>query len=172
MLVWKTAWKTVWKTLVLALGAVSVSRPVLAQDNGSHFDNLALNSPTGIDTSIVEGNTGGSFSLTSLSQYDTQGNLCSGYSYDSQPNHILQLDVEDKVELSIWVDSQGKDTTLLVRGSNSLDCADDLSSFNLDAGIYRKEWDAGVYEIWVGSSAPGENYSYQLQVQQAPLPLN
>ncbi|MGA0199887.1 MAG: hypothetical protein ACO3NK_12375, partial [Prochlorotrichaceae cyanobacterium] len=93
-----------------------------------------------------------------------------GYSYDSLPNHILELS-QPVEELSIWVDSNRQDTTLLIRGSNSLDCSDDLSDLNLDAGVSRQNWAAGVYKIWVGSSAPEAQYSYQLEVKPSALPL-
>jgi hypothetical protein len=152
-----------------ALGLVSSLMPAVAQETDSLVPTLALTFSTDLatNTNIVEGiangQTGGTFSLTSLSQYDDQGNLCSGYSYDRLPNHILEL-AQPVQDLSIQVKSNGQDTTLVIRGKQSLDCGDDLSTLNQDAGIQRQNWEEGVYEIWVGSSEPGTNYSYQLEV--------
>ncbi|MFZ9739405.1 MAG: hypothetical protein ACO3EZ_15500 [Prochlorotrichaceae cyanobacterium] len=144
--------------------------PVVAGEAESHFAKLALEPLAEDEINIVNGETGGSFSLMSLAQYDDQGNLCSGYSYDSLPNHILELS-QPVEELSIWVDSNRQDTTLLIQGNNSLDCGDDLSAVNPDAGVSRENWAAGVYKIWVGSSVPGAQYSYQLEVQPSALPV-
>lgn len=182
--VWIKAWTKQWMkgsvfacTLgVINLGLINGFTPASAEELTGHFAQLVFPSTTGLAVDIVEGGTGGTFSLTSLSQYDDQGKMCSGYSHDSSPNHTLTLS-EDVQGLSIWVKSNGEDSTLFVRGllkdgTNTLNCEDDLSEFNSDAGVYRPTWKAGVYQIWVGSSIPGQNYPYQLEVQQSPLPQN
>jgi hypothetical protein len=166
MLVRKTFWRALSFTFALGLANLS---PSVAQNLADVVPTLALTFSTDLATNtntvegIADGQTGGTFSLTSLSQYDDQGNLCSGYSYDRLPNHILELS-QPMEELNIQVKSNGQDTTLVIRGEQSLDCGDDLSPVNQDAGIQRQNWDKGVYEIWVGSSALGSNYSYQLEV--------
>ncbi len=151
---------------------------VWAQEPTAHFAKLNLDESVLVSTigsseegtNVVSGETGGSFSLTALSRYDEAGNLCSGYSYDSNlPNHILEL-TQPVDELSIWVNSRGQDTTLLIRGDDRVDCGDDLNPLNADAGISRKDWQPGIYQIWVGASVPGNNYRYQLQVQRGGLP--
>ena len=164
------------KSLIFTVVAMLASPGFVgAQEPTAHFAQLNLDESTlvstiGSATNVVSGETGGSFSLTALSRYDEAGNLCSGYSYDSNlPSHILEL-TQPVDELSIWVNSRGQDTTLLIRGSNGVDCGDDLNPLNADAGISRKDWQPGIYQIWVGSSAPGTNYRYQLQVQRGGLP--
>jgi hypothetical protein len=171
MLAKKTVWQALGFTCVWGLvGTLSGSlNPSVAQDPAAVVPTLALTVSTDLATNthrvdgVANGQTGGTFSLTSLSQYDDQGNLCSGYSYDRLPNHILELS-QPVQELSIQVKSNGHDTTLVVRGEQSLDCGDDLSEVNQDAALQRQNWEKGVYEIWVGSSEPGSNYSYELEV--------
>ena len=172
----------IWKNLILPVAIVGASSfalcPLaLSQEPSAHFAKLALADQVtviNLDSTeeaahIVPGETGGSFSLTALSRYDDAGNLCSGYSYDSKlPNHILE--VSSPVEaLSIWVDSGGEDTTLLIRGNDRLVCGDDLSLLNSDAGVTVENWEPGLYQIWVGSSVPGHNHRYQLQVEREEL---
>lgn len=153
-----------WVAL-LGLPLLTPSKAV-AQEPVAYFPSLVLDAQTPSDpTSAVSGSTGGSFSLTALSNYDDEGNLCVGYSYDGRrPNHILEL--KDPLDvLSIWVTSANKNTTLFIQGPNSLDCADDQSLLNLDAAVSRSHWSSGIYRIWVGSRNPDDRYDYQLNVQ-------
>lgn len=113
----------------------------------------------------LEGYTQGSFSLPSIANRDQSGNFCLGYGAAS-PDHIL--DLQDQFDqLTIQVDSGGRDTTLLIQGPNSstVYCGDNTGS-SKDASIQHTNWPAGVYRVWVGSFDQGGRYNYTLRLQE------
>ena len=73
----------------------------------------------------------------------------------------------DFSHLKLQVSSGGKDTTLLIQGSNeqTIRCGDDTRE-NQDASIDDMNWKAGTYKIWVGSLEPGKHWNYRLSAQQ------
>lgn len=162
---------TTARTLTLTtLVMGSLLLPAKAQAPETQFAPLVLNAQM---EAGVEGKTGGSFSLTAVSQYDDNNphNLCSGYSHDANvPDHILQIPQGINQPMSLWINSNGQDTTLVIQHRDRLSCADDMSPSNTDAGITQTQWPAGVYKIWVGSSKPGQSYPYTLQMKTGPLP--
>jgi hypothetical protein len=134
------------------------SLPLPAKD--SHFGTLMIPNATS-----GEGHTGGSTSLPAvLGNRDRDNNFCLGFG-DPIPDYILVLD-EDVAQLVIQVDSEGRDTTLIVQGpdSRTLYCADDTES-GTDAGLTLSDGKAGRYRIWVGAAEPGVNWNYQLSVE-------
>lgn len=137
--------------------------PALGQNNRFSHLNLAL----GFDraTAIVMGYTGGSYSLSSIANQDSHGNPCIGYG-DPEPDHSMVLE-NDFPKLTIQINSDSKDTTLIVRGPEreNIRCsfADDQSR---DAFVDDMDWQAGKYEIWVGSMKPNQHSPYRLSVQQ------
>jgi len=159
-----------------------VSR-VLTTESGSsrpdsHFGRLVLDPVTDRPstnaviawTTANAWTTGGSSSLTAIANFDDRQELCAGYSYNSAiPDHVLELS-SDFDNLSITVNTGGKDTTLLIEGPQGVYCGDDATALNADALVQRDRWAKGLYRVWVGSGEPNQHYSYQLQIQQGDLP--
>ena len=130
----------------------------------SNLNYLILAAGFNQSLAIVTGYTGGNYSLASITNRDKYGTPCMGYS-DPKPDHmmILQNDFE---QLSLIVNSGGKDTTLVIKGpNNDIHCAFGRQQAR-DALIKDKNWQQGQYEIWVGSMQPQERKGYRLSVQQ------
>lgn len=116
------------------------------------------------EAAVSRGYTGGSVSLPGfVAARDLHGNRCVGFG-DALPDYQLILD-RDFPELSIAVESGGRDTTLVVRGpqDDTIRCADDWNG-NPDAALSDTDWEAGTYEIWVGTLDPGQEWTYTLSV--------
>lgn len=147
-----------WVPLIITLS----SAPTLAQ--GANFDSLTL--ALGFDKSkaVVTGHTEGSYSLSSIANSDRTNQPCIGYG-DPNPDHILVLE-SDFSKLKLKVDSRGKDTTLVIRGPNrnTIRCSFGTPD-HPDAQIEDNNWQAGKYEIWVGSMEPGQRQNYSLSAQ-------
>ena len=145
----------------IAIIALLSAAPAIA--GGANFAQLTL--ALGFDraAAVVIGHTGGSYSLSSIANRDSRNNTCIGYG-DTTPDHILVLK-DNFPKLTLQVDSGGKDTTLVVRGQGKIRCGDDTGD-NKDASIQDKNWQAGTYEIWVGSMEPGKHWNYRLTAQQ------
>jgi hypothetical protein len=137
--------------------------PTLAQNNRFSHLSLAL----GFDraAATVMGYTGGSYSLASIANQDRYGNPCIGYG-DPEPDHSMVLE-NDFPQLTVQIDSGGKDTTLIIKGPDrqNVRCgfADNDSR---DAVVDDINWQAGKYEIWVGSMKPNQHSPYRLFVEQ------
>jgi hypothetical protein len=144
-------------SIASAIALVS-SFPAPAKD--SHFGTLTIP-----EVRSGEGHTGGSTSLPAvLGNRDRNDNFCLGFG-DPIPDYILVLD-EDVAQLVIQVNSEGRDTTLIVQGPDdrTLYCADD-TELGTDAGLTLSNSKAGRYRIWVGTAEPGVNWNYQLSVE-------
>ncbi|MDC0835406.1 Alpha-mannosidase [Geitlerinema sp. FC II] len=140
---------------------LSVVNRLAVSANDSFFGVLR---PSSEESVVSRGYTGGSVSLPGLvTDRDRHGNLCVGFG-DSLPDYQLVLD-RDFPELSITIDSGGRDTTLIVRGprDNTVRCADDWHD-SADAVLSDTNWEAGTYEIWVGTMEPGAEWTYRLSV--------
>ena len=112
----------------------------------------------------ITGNTGGAYSLASLSNHDLNGTPCLGYG-DPQPDRILQLK-SDFENLTFEVNSNGQDTTLVIKSLETgvVRCGFGKNN-SRDALIFDRNWSAGTYHIWVGSMAPNRRSSYRLSVR-------
>jgi pectate lyase len=146
-----------WLSLALLLTAA----PALAQT--SNFGTLTLNSTKTVGT--LNGTTGGSTSLPAItSNADRDNNKCLGFG-DPTPDHILVL--QQKVQdLTLQVSSDDSDTTLVVQGPDGVvRCADNIVS-RKPVAIRDTEWQAGSYQIWVGTINPGVRRNYTLTVRQ------
>jgi len=77
---------------------------------------------------------------------------------------VLQQDFSN---LSVLVNTGGKDTTLVVQGPNdqSVRCGDDTGS-SKDASVQGSNWSAGTYRIWVGSFESGQRLDYTITVRE------
>ncbi|MGH2413056.1 MAG: hypothetical protein ACRDEA_05075 [Microcystaceae cyanobacterium] len=142
---------------------MATTAPALAQV--ANFDSLTLALGFDKSTAVVTGHTGGSYSLSSIANRDRTNKPCIGYG-DPNPDHILILE-SDFPKLKLKVDSRGKDTTLVIRGPNSniIRCSFGTTD-NPDAQVEDTNWQAGNYEIWVGSIEPSQRWNYSLSAQQ------
>ena len=145
-----------------AIALLAVAKPIIAQsDNLNNFDlALGVHQPN----ATVMGYTGGAYSLASIVNKDRYGNHCMGYG-DPKPDHIMILK-NDFERLRIQVKSGSKDTTLVIRKveENDIRCGF-AQHINQDAVIDSQNWQAGKYEIWVGSMKPNQRSNYRLSVQ-------
>lgn len=113
----------------------------------------------------VTGHTGGSYSLSAISNRDRDKNLCIGFA-DTKPDHILVLE-KDFPRLSIQVDSGGYDTTLMMKktGGEEIFCGDDTGD-NKDASISISNLKAGEYKLWVGTFKSGIRREYSISIER------
>lgn len=148
---------------VLVAAVVAVAAPVVAET--ANFGTLTLSRGFQPPTGVLNGSTGGSFSLSAIANTDFNKNKCLGYATPT-PDHLLVLE-QSFSQLTITVNSGGKDTTLLVQGPGrgKVLCGDDVNS-NKDARVTDSEWKPGTYRIWVGTMEAGAKYKYTLSVQE------
>ncbi len=148
----------------IAIGVVAIPLvPVLSQNNRFSHLNLAL----GFDraAATLMGYTGGSYSLSSIVNQDRYGNPCIGYGAP-EPDHSMVLE-NNFPQLTIQIDSGGKDTTLIIRGPDRQNVRCSFAhNDRRDAAIEDLNWQAGKYEIWVGSMQPNQRSPYRLFVRQ------
>ena len=148
-------------TILLALVFIPVTRAI-AQKKDLNSLHLALS--LNQTTAQVIGSTGGGYSLASIVNQDRHGNHCMGYG-DPEPDHTMILE-NDFSQLKLQVNSGGKDTTLVVKRVDDRDIRCGFGKqHNRDAAIFGRHWQAGTYNIWVGSMIPGDNYNYSLSVE-------
>jgi len=151
---------------IVALIAALSATPVFAQAANFASLSLAPGFPTG--AGVVSGNTGGSYSLSSIINRDRKNNPCIGFGAET-PDHIMTLE-RDFSNLTVQVKTRGKDTTLLIQGpinspNQSVRCGDDTGS-SKDASVQDTNWKAGQYRVWVGSIDPRRRWNYLLTVRQ------
>ncbi len=143
----------------LALGAIASA--AIAQT--ATYGTLALE--TGFGKVQASGSTGGTMDLPRIVNRDRDGQRCLGYSRDYQvPDHLITI-APGTGPITLQVES-GKDSTLLVRGPNqsTVRCGDDTET-SKDASI-SGSFEAGTYEVWVGSLQPGDRFRYRLTAQE------
>lgn len=113
----------------------------------------------------MTGYTGGSYSLSAISNRDRHKHACIGFA-DPTPDHILVLK-KNFSRLKIQVNSGGSDTTILIQGpdNKTIRCGDDTGK-SKDASIEDSDWKAGTYKIWVATFNRGVKQNYTLSVQE------
>lgn len=148
-----------WFTLITTL----ITTPAIAQVG--NFNPLTLALGFEKTAAVVTGHTGGSYSLASIANSDRANRPCIGYG-DPNPDHIMVLE-NNFPKLKLQVDSGGKDTTLVIRGpnQNTIRCNFGTND-DKDAKIEDINWQAGQYQIWVGSMNSGKRIDYRLSAQQ------
>lgn len=148
---------------LLAAVALSVIAPASAET--ANFGTLRLSPGFSRADATAKGSTGGSYSLSSISNRDRDGKHCLGFG-DTLPDHVIVLQ-QDFAKLSLKVDSGGGDTTLVVQGPNNstVRCGDDTGQ-NKDASVSGTKWTAGTYRVWVGFFQPGVKRRYTLIVEE------
>jgi hypothetical protein len=146
---------------IISILTIITTTPALADT--SNFGSFSLSPGFEPEKSTVTGFTGGSYSLSAISNRDRDKNVCIGFA-DPNPDHIITLE-KDFPHLKILVNSGGVDTTLLVQGpDNAIRCGDDTGK-RKDASIEGNDWKAGTYKIWVGTFNSGVKLNYTLTVQ-------
>ena len=152
-------------TLAFVGAAAFISLPAetLAQGE-ANFEERSLQPGFSDEQGMLNGRTGGSYSLAAISNRDVEGVACLGYG-DSRPDHILTLQA-DFTQLAFQIESRGQDTALLIQGPGGVRCGEDASSTNLDDRIELKDLKRGQYSIWVGTMMPGNRQGYRLMVSE------
>ncbi|MDF5709241.1 MAG: hypothetical protein PUP90_16645 [Nostoc sp. S4] len=148
---------------LLAIITALTATPVIAQT--ANFGTLTLSKNFEPAQGRVEGFTGGSYSLSAISNRDRDRRACIGFAAPT-PDHIMVLE-KDFPQLTIQIDSNNNDTTLLIQGPDktTIRCGDDTGK-SKDASISDHNWKSGTYRIWVGTFNPGMKRDYTLTVEQ------
>jgi hypothetical protein len=135
-------------TLLVALTAA----PGLTQS--ANFGKFTVGSGKPV---VVTGSTGGSTSLPAIiTNTDRNGNKCLGFG-DPKPDHVMEL-TKPLATLTFKVNNGNTDNTLLVVGPKDVvRCGDAVLE---DSG-----WEAGIYQVWVGSGTPASRKDYRLTVR-------
>jgi hypothetical protein len=141
--------------LATAVVTLIMAGPARADSN---FGDFTLDAKSQI--AVVNGSTGGSTSLPAVvANTDRKGNRCLGFA-DPKPDHVMQLP-KPIGKLSFQVDSGSSTTLVIVGPDGTVRC----STSKKDAQLEDVKWQAGAYQIWVGSMAPGKKSNYRLVVQ-------
>lgn len=148
--------------LTFGVLGVMVLSTITGSAQPANFRNITLGGTT--TTGRVMGSTGGSTSLPAIvSNVDRHNKKCIGFA-DPSPDHVLVLQ-QPFSKLRIQVNSGGGDTTLAIVGPNqTVRCGDDSGS-SKDATIEDSDFDAGTYQIWVGTIEPNNSRDYRLTVR-------
>lgn len=148
---------------LLAILTAITATPVIAET--ANFGTLNLSTNFDPAQGRVQGFTGGSYSLSAISNRDRDQKACIGFA-DPNPDHIMVLE-KDFSQLTIQVDSNNNDTTLLIQGPDqtTIRCGDDTGK-SKDASVSDRNWKSGTYRIWVGTFNPGVKRDYTLTVEQ------
>jgi hypothetical protein len=148
---------------LLAILTAITATPVIAETANFGTFNLSTNFNPAQGT--VQGFTGGSYSLSAISNRDRDQKVCIGFA-DPNPDHIMVLE-KDFSQLIIQVDSNNTDTTLLIQGPDNtmIRCGDDTGK-SKDASVSDRNWKSGTYRIWVGTFNPGVKRDYTLTIEQ------
>ena len=148
-------------SLLVAI-ATAIGTPLLAQN--ANFGKLTLSVGFSPATGMTRGNTGGSYSLSTISNRDRGGNFCIGFS-DPTPDHILELQTNFS-RLKLQVNSPGNQTSLLIQGPDGvIYCADNIDGSE-DTVVEESSWKSGTYRLWVGSVESGVRLNYTLSVRE------
>ncbi len=148
---------------LLAILTAITATPVIAET--ANFGTFTLSTNFQPAQGTVQGFTGGSYSLSAISNRDRDQKTCIGFA-DPTPDHIMVLE-KDFSQMTIQVDSKNNDTTLLIKGPDetTIHCGDDTGK-SKDASISDRNWKRGIYRIWVGTFNPGVKRDYTLTVEQ------
>ncbi|MBD2343590.1 hypothetical protein [Anabaena subtropica] len=148
---------------LLAIATTVITTPVIAQT--ANFATLRLSPGFEPAQGKVSGHTGGSYSLSAISNRDRHRKPCIGFA-DPKPDHIMILE-KDFPRLKLLINSGGTDTTLLIQGPDdtTIRCGDDTGK-RKDASVDDIDWKSGTYRIWIGKFNAGGKINYTLTVQQ------
>jgi hypothetical protein len=120
---------------------------------------VSLNS--GFGQTSISGTAGGSASLRDIAGKDeTATGSCLGFG-KGQPDQILRLNSAFR-DLTVVVNSS-VDTTIVVKGPGGTWCNDDFQG--KDPGL-DGQWQAGEYQVWIGTQGRNQSVNYVLKVNQ------
>jgi hypothetical protein len=120
---------------------------------------VSLNS--GFGQTSISGTAGGSASLRDIAGKDeTATGSCLGFG-KGQPDQILRLNSAFR-DLTVVVNSS-VDTTIVVKGPGGTWCNDDFQG--KDPGL-DGQWQAGEYQVWIGTQGRNQSANYVLKVNQ------
>lgn len=149
-----------FSALVLLLPALALAAPALAQGHPP----LKLSLGFARQAGLVNGSTGGGYSLSSIAKFDRDRQPCLGFA-SATPDHTIVLG-QGFPKLDFQVNSRGKDTTILVKMPNGqIVCGDDTGA-KKDASLNLTNLPGGTYEVWVGSIEPSKRWSYSLTLSE------
>jgi hypothetical protein len=156
-------WLKFQSSWLLAAIIAIISTPVVAQR--ANFGTLELSPGFTAEQGITTGYTGGSYSLSAISNRDKDKKVCIGFG-DPNPDHILVLE-EEFDKLTISIDSGGQDTTVFIKSFDdaAVRCGDDTGS-SKDGSVSDRHWKKGMYQLWVGTFNPGVKAKYTLKIQE------
>ncbi len=106
---------------------------------------------------IGVGQSGGQLDIRATS------NDCRGWIAQDRPDHVITL--TQPFSYLRFDATSADDTTLVIRSSNGLRCDDD-SAGNRNPRL-EGTWQAGRYEVWIGSYNQGRNSRYELSLTEA-----
>lgn len=157
------SWLQFRSSWLLAAIAAMITTPVAAQT--ANFGTMELSPGFAAEQGTATGHTGGSYSLSAMSNRDKDKKACIGFG-DPNPDHILVLK-EDFKKLTISINSGNKDTTLFIKGPDDqiIRCGDD-TGISKDASVSDLNWPKGIYKMWVGIFNPGVKANYTLKVEE------
>jgi hypothetical protein len=155
----QSRWSKTIRVASLALATTVVTATVAGPARAdSNFGDFTLDAKSQI--AVVNGSTGGSTSLPAVvANTDRNGNRCLGFA-DPKPDHVMQLP-KAMSKLSLQVDSGSSTTLVIVGPDGTVRC----STSKKDAQLEDVKWQAGAYQVWVGSMTPGKKSNYRLVVQ-------
>jgi hypothetical protein len=147
-----------WSSILAGLVAFSA---ISVEAQPANFGTLTLNAQT--TSGVLAGSTGGSTSLPAIvSNRDGNNNKCLGFA-DPKPDHILVLQ-QPFSQLKLSINNGGNNTTIVTSGpNNTIRCSSDSDS--KDATLEDTNWQAGTYQVWVGSIESGDRHNYRLTVR-------
>ena len=127
------------------------------------FEDIAIAPNFSPQAIALHGLSGGGVETQQTSKRKvTETGECIGF-IDAAPDHKITLSKSFSY-LKMQVKSSG-DTVLLVRGPGGSWCSDDVSDRNPEIS---GDWQAGTYEIWVGSYEEKASFPYLLIVSEKP----
>ncbi|NES99629.1 MAG: hypothetical protein F6K62_18700 [Sphaerospermopsis sp. SIO1G2] len=150
-------------SLILTAIAAMITTPVAAQK--ANFGQIKLTPGFDQQEGVAAGYTGGSYSLSAISNRDKNRKICIGFG-DPNPDHILILE-EDFEKLTVSINSGNKDTTLFIQGpdNQTIRCGDDTGKLK-DASVSDRQWKKGKYKIWAGTFTAGDKFNYTIKVEE------
>jgi hypothetical protein len=156
-------WLQFRSSWLLAAIAAMIATPVAAQT--ANFGTLKVSPGFTAEQGTAAGYTGGSYSLSAMSNRDKNKKVCLGFG-DPNPDHILVLE-EDFEKLTISINSGNTDTTIFIKGPDdkTIRCGDD-TDISKDASVSSNKWKSGIYQIWVGIFNQGVKANYTLKVEE------
>ncbi len=150
-------------TAIFAVVSPTRSQPDKKASVVKMFEDIAIApnfTPKAIELRGISG--GGVETQKTSGRKVTETGECIGF-IDAAPDHKITL-TKAFPYLKLQVKSSG-DTVLLLRGPGGIWCSDDVSDRNPEIS---GDWQAGTYEVWVGSYEKNASFPYLLQVTENP----